>query len=98
MKARKYRRIVRPLGPGREAVRCVDGRWRIFALRTLSTAKVGGDTPGAPTSYHTEPYPLRRWVCVHVGAEVGKWPVEFFATVAKRKPQQQAGDQPAAAA
>ena len=62
MGMKKYRRIVRPLGKGREAVRCVDGRWRVFEF-----ARVVLDGEAA-----------RRWVCVYVEAEVGKWPQAYF--------------------
>jgi hypothetical protein len=59
-------RVVRPLGRGREAVRCSDGRWRIFEVRAV-------DAGGGEES--------RRWVCVHVENQQGRWPYEFFGTV-----------------
>lgn len=64
-KPRKYRRVVRPLGKGREAVRCVDGRWRIFEVKAVPDIDAIGET-------------VRRWVPVYVENEPGRWPYEFF--------------------
>lgn len=57
-----HHRITRHLGRNREAVRCADGRWRIFELRPV-------DWDGEAS---------RRWVCVHAEPEKGRWPKGYF--------------------
>lgn len=66
---KKHTRIERNLGRGRQAVRCVDGRWRVFEFRSV---ELDGEA-------------IRRWVCVHVEGQVGRWPYEFFGAEPPKK-------------
>lgn len=72
-KPRKYRRVVRPLGKGREAVRCVDGRWRIFEVKSIPLSD-------EERGYSDGLTHVRRWVTTYVEEMPGRWPQAYFGT------------------